>query len=174
MTKEKDRVFAKCSAAAIVKDVRGRMLLVQHTDETWSLPGGGIKGNEPPRGAASREAWEETGLHVTIRKLYDVIYFHWRNPQGDIRQLFLYEAKIHGGKIRPNEEEDSIACRYVGLREIAEMKKAKQLYRPDYNIHTFYYISQRSRNPWIRKLYQKNYYNPDESYIGHSFNLRSL
>lgn len=43
------------------------VLLVRHwyAPGVWTLPGGGIKGNETPHAAALREVYEETGYRIT-------------------------------------------------------------------------------------------------------------
>ncbi|MDQ6673299.1 MAG: NUDIX hydrolase [Chloroflexota bacterium] len=55
--------------AALIRDERGRVLLVRRTyssDEPWALPGGWLEGNEPIESALQRELLEETGLHVRV------------------------------------------------------------------------------------------------------------
>lgn len=68
--KRDDRV--RC-AGAVVRDVRGRLLLVQRANDPsrglWSLPGGRIEAGESAREAAAREVHEETGLHVDVGAL---------------------------------------------------------------------------------------------------------
>jgi 8-oxo-dGTP diphosphatase len=55
--------------AALIRDGRGRILLVHRTysnDEPWALPGGWLEGNEPIETALERELVEETGLRVRV------------------------------------------------------------------------------------------------------------
>ena len=55
--------------AALIRDERGRILLVQRTysrDEPWALPGGWLEGKEPIERALERELREETGLRVRV------------------------------------------------------------------------------------------------------------
>ena len=60
-------------AGAVVRDDRGRLLMVRRGTEpslgTWSLPGGRIESGETHAAAAAREVLEETGLVVEIGKL---------------------------------------------------------------------------------------------------------
>jgi ADP-ribose pyrophosphatase YjhB (NUDIX family) len=55
--------------AAIIRDERGRILLVRRTysrDEPWALPGGWLEGGEAIERGLERELLEETGLHVRV------------------------------------------------------------------------------------------------------------
>jgi ADP-ribose pyrophosphatase YjhB (NUDIX family) len=55
--------------AALIRDDRGRILLVHRTysrDEPWALPGGWLEGSEPIERALERELLEETGLRIRI------------------------------------------------------------------------------------------------------------
>jgi 8-oxo-dGTP diphosphatase len=60
-------------AGAVVRDVRGRLLLVQRANDPsrglWSLPGGRIEPGESAAEAAAREVYEETGLRVDVGAL---------------------------------------------------------------------------------------------------------
>jgi 8-oxo-dGTP diphosphatase len=55
--------------AALIRDDRGRILLVRRTysrDEPWALPGGWLEAREPIERALERELREETGLRVSV------------------------------------------------------------------------------------------------------------
>jgi 8-oxo-dGTP diphosphatase len=57
-------------AGAVVRDERGRVLLVLRANDPgrglWSIPGGRIQPGETARAAAAREVREETGLDVDV------------------------------------------------------------------------------------------------------------
>src|SRR5215212_12229450 len=56
-------------AAVLIRDARGRILLVQQTYRSsaiWLPPGGWVDRGETPGEAACREAREEVGLDVTV------------------------------------------------------------------------------------------------------------
>jgi ADP-ribose pyrophosphatase YjhB (NUDIX family) len=58
---------------AAVFDREGRILLVQRMDNgLWCMPGGLADVGESAAQAAEREVWEETGLHVEVRRLVGV------------------------------------------------------------------------------------------------------
>jgi 8-oxo-dGTP diphosphatase len=55
--------------AALIRDERGRILLVHRTysrDEPWALPGGWLEGTEAIERTLERELLEETGLRVKV------------------------------------------------------------------------------------------------------------
>ena len=63
-----------CSAA--VFDRQGRILLTKRSDNgQWCLPGGAVDSGETVSEACEREVWEETGLHVRVKRLVGV-YSH--------------------------------------------------------------------------------------------------
>ncbi|WP_406179516.1 NUDIX domain-containing protein [Streptomyces sp. NBC_01006] len=70
MTASVSRARATASAAAIVSDERGRVLIVNPVyKERWNLPGGHIEEGELPAAAARREVREEIGLDLEIGDL---------------------------------------------------------------------------------------------------------
>ena len=55
------------TAAAVVSDERGRVLLLRHVlrkGSGWGVPGGFLKASEQPEAAVRRELREETGLEL--------------------------------------------------------------------------------------------------------------
>jgi ADP-ribose pyrophosphatase YjhB (NUDIX family) len=66
------------TAAAIISDGRGRVLLLKHRfrpGSGWGLPGGFIEKGEQPDAALRRELREEIGLEVEQLKLFAVRAF---------------------------------------------------------------------------------------------------
>jgi len=85
----------KVAAAAIV--VReGQLLLVRRTmtpgQGKWTIPGGFVDFDEDPRDAVVREVLEETGYHVKVVQLLDVI-FGREHPRG-ASLLIVYLTRI--------------------------------------------------------------------------------
>lgn len=94
------------SVTALIRDERGRLLLVRQRDGgVWSTPGGAIEPDESPADAVVREAWEETGLRVVPVRLVDA---HGgpecvvRYENGDETQyvMVIYECEVRGGALR--------------------------------------------------------------------------
>ncbi|MFD7834372.1 NUDIX domain-containing protein [Streptomyces sp. NPDC059761] len=70
MSASVSRARATASAAAIVSDEQGRVLIVNPVyKERWNLPGGHIEEGELPAAAARREVREEIGLDLEIGDL---------------------------------------------------------------------------------------------------------
>src|SRR5581483_5028775 len=60
------------SAASLVRDDDGRILLVQHVEGRWQLPGGAVDPDERPEETACREAREEAGIELELLGLAGV------------------------------------------------------------------------------------------------------
>lgn len=96
------------AASAIILDERRRVLLVQRGNEPekgrWSVPGGSCEPGESFAAAAAREAFEETGLHVTVgRELWVAMI-----PAGDGRVFETHDfaATVVGGELTPGDDAD--------------------------------------------------------------------
>jgi len=78
-----------CSAV-IFDETRTKVLLTRRTDNgLWCVPGGAMEAGESAAEACIREVWEETGLHVSVKRLVGV----YSNPN----QLVVYADgnKVH-------------------------------------------------------------------------------
>lgn len=83
-------------------DLRKEVFLVLRSDKPiWNLPGGGIEDNEPPKGAALRETFEETGFQISLTRKVG-IYKNIDIQTGNIRNhAHLYEGRYISGEFRP-------------------------------------------------------------------------
>ncbi len=97
------------SFVVIFDEHRARFLMHQRRDfRIWSLPGGHIEAGESPEEAAIREAREETGYRIRIKRF---VGEYWRpqiGPQGDINYLFIGEI-IGGEALRSGNETVALA-----------------------------------------------------------------
>jgi 8-oxo-dGTP pyrophosphatase MutT (NUDIX family) len=117
------------SATAAIFDETGRLLLGRAADSgRWVTIGGAIDPGETPSEAAIREAREETGLSVTIRKLIGVFSgpdFLVTHPNGDRTHYVttLFEARPTRGTPVPDGQELSQLA-YVTWQEAFELPAA--------------------------------------------------
>jgi len=114
------------TVSVIVIDDARRVLLVRHVEgNLWTTPGGMIEPLEVPSDAAVRETWEETGLHVELRRLLGVFggpLFRARYSNGDeiafVSTVFL--ARPISGALMPDGEE-TLEARYFTRDEAAAL-----------------------------------------------------
>jgi ADP-ribose pyrophosphatase YjhB (NUDIX family) len=106
------------SVSAVIFDRRGRLLLQQRSDGgQWGLPGGSVEIGESVRDAVIREVREETGLHVSVRRLVGVYSEpRWqvvRYPDGNVWHYVsvCFECAVHGGELTTCDE--TLALAYV-------------------------------------------------------------
>ena len=111
------------SVTMVVRDDRGRVLLVKIADANlWLPPGGGIEPDESPKDAAIREMQEETGVLVEPVRIigvyggpeYRVVY-----PNGDVVSYVttVFECKVVSGEMAPDHEE-TLDVRYFSEAEL--------------------------------------------------------
>lgn len=109
--------------AAIFKD--DRILLVQESDGTWSLPGGWVDVNQSVRENTVKEAKEESGLDVTADR---IIAIQDRNKHNvppyayGICKIFVLCTAV-GGRFEPNIE--TLQSGYFAEDELPELAEAK-------------------------------------------------
>lgn len=99
------------SVAVLPRDEDGRLLLVRLADDgRWATIGGAVEPDEAPEAAARREALEEAGVVVTLRRLLAVVGgpgYEITYPNGD-RTAYVsavYDAVVAGGHPVPDHDE---------------------------------------------------------------------
>jgi ADP-ribose pyrophosphatase YjhB (NUDIX family) len=106
---------------AIVKDERGRLLLIKRGHEPgkglWSLPGGRVEPGETDTEALVREMCEETGLAVEPGPLVGQV----QRPglDGAVLDIRDYAATVTGGTLQAGD--DAAGVRWVRAAELAVM-----------------------------------------------------
>ena len=104
-----DYIVMPC-AAVLVRDEQRRVLLVQHVEGRWQLPGGAVDPDESPADAARRECREEASVDVELGSIlgafggpeYRVAYANG-DEVGVVSAI--YEAKIVAGTPQPGDDE---------------------------------------------------------------------
>ncbi|MGC2238165.1 MAG: NUDIX domain-containing protein [Pyrinomonadaceae bacterium] len=120
------RILQIPSAAAIIRDKNGRVLLVKSASaDGWGLPAGAIDLGETPEEAVQREVFEETNLRVSPEKIAGVFGgkdFRYVYANGDRVEYFIvvFECRITGGELfaRDGEVEE---FKYFAPEEMPEL-----------------------------------------------------
>ena len=128
MTKEEFEAsiaWSRVVAACVIKDDKGRYLLVQEAQPKvyglWNLAAGHVDKNESIENAAIREAKEETGLDVSLIKKIGIWHDKVEEP---IRHAFT--VKVLGGKITPQPGE-ILDVKWFSFDQIKQMRKENKL-----------------------------------------------
>jgi 8-oxo-dGTP pyrophosphatase MutT (NUDIX family) len=97
-------------AAVLVRDEKGRVLLVQDVEGRWQLPGGAVDPDESPADAARRECREEASVEVELGRIigaFGGLEYRVTYANGDEVGVVsvVYEAAIVSGTPRPGDDE---------------------------------------------------------------------
>lgn len=96
----------KVAVAVLIKDDRGRVLLVRRAVVPglglWGFPSGFMDYDEEPRAAAQREVEEETGLQVRVGKLLDVATLSGEDLRRGI--ILFFAGQPMGGTLHPGDD----------------------------------------------------------------------
>ena len=98
------------SVAALIRDGDGRILLVQHVEGRWQLPGGAVDPGERPAEAMQRECREEAGIDVEAIRIAGVFggpEYRITYANGDEVGwvVTVYEARITVGEPAASDDE---------------------------------------------------------------------
>lgn len=113
-----------CSAVIFNAD-RSKALLTRRTDNgLWCIPGGAMEAGESAAEACIREVWEETGLHVAVKRLIGiysnphqlVVY-----PDGNKAHIVVmsFEVEVVGGELGLSNE--TTAAGFYTVQEMETM-----------------------------------------------------
>lgn len=99
-----------------------RVLLVERARAPlrglWSLPGGSIEANEPPREAALRELKEETGIAAKIEGLLDIVEIAAKDDGGNTLnyRLQVFYGRHTAGTARAGS--DAAAAQWIAIGDL--------------------------------------------------------
>lgn len=113
------------SSAVIFDETRTKALLTRRTDNgLWCIPGGAMEAGESAAEACIREVWEETGLHVAVKRLIGVysdpnqlvVY-----PDGNKAHIVVmsFEVEVTGGELGLSNE--TTAAGFYSVQEMESM-----------------------------------------------------
>jgi 8-oxo-dGTP pyrophosphatase MutT (NUDIX family) len=120
------------SAAAVIHDEPGRVLMCLHSDRRiWVAPGGLIEPGEEPAAAAARETLEETGLVIQPTGILGVyggkdLFVDYANGDRAAYIGIVFRGKILGGTLKPDGDE-ILDLRYFTREELLEVPHSKWL-----------------------------------------------
>ncbi|MCC7267713.1 MAG: NUDIX domain-containing protein [Caulobacteraceae bacterium] len=108
-----------------------RVLLVRHLSNNWTLPGGKVEHAEHPLDAVIREVAEETGGEAVVERLLGVdsrvIPAAERAVPGGPEHHnvgIFYEARITGGRLRPEPNGDTLEVAWTPISEVAGLRRS--------------------------------------------------
>ena len=102
------------SAATIVLNEKGELLLIKGPRRGWEMPGGQVEEGESLKEAAVRETKEESGIDVEVIKFCGI----YQNVSGSVcNTLFL--ARPIGGE--PTISSESLEVGFFPLQEALQM-----------------------------------------------------
>ena len=114
LTKMPDSILPTTNG--VVFNGRGEVLLQKRSDNGyWGLPGGKVDIGESVEQGAIREVLEETGLHVTVKRLigiysdpdnYSIMSYPWGLVVHYVTLLF--ECEYQSGELKISEESTDI------------------------------------------------------------------
>ena len=91
----------------IIEYPDGKIVLVERGVEPfrgkWAIPGGGVEIGETVENAARREAKEETGLDIKLKKIVGIYSDPDRDPRGHTVSI-VYLAEPVGGELKADTD----------------------------------------------------------------------
>ncbi|NWJ48375.1 MAG: NUDIX domain-containing protein [Chloroflexi bacterium] len=115
----------RTGSAAVIYDSDGKILLTRRSDNgRWCLPSGAMDPGENLEETCIREVWEETGLHVKIKRLVGIYSTPHRvtvYAEDNRWQLvgLCFVAEIVGGRLGLSDETTEVG--FYPFESLSEM-----------------------------------------------------
>jgi ADP-ribose pyrophosphatase len=133
--KERKRLSVNVSATVLLANDKGELLLLQQAAESkgfkWGPPAGGINPFEDPLMCAKRETKEEIGVSIELQRLVGV--YTVKGGKNALGMAYVFAGTITEGEITPAKGE-IMNYRFFSRKELKELIKSDELYKPEYNI----------------------------------------
>lgn len=119
-----DDSLYRISVKGLIKDEKGRYLLIRTTGEGWEFPGGGMDHGETPRQAVERELQEELGINVSVTS-QNPIYVssdltkHGKRA-GMWRMWLVYAAEADTDQIVISDSVDALDWVFININTLRE------------------------------------------------------
>lgn len=119
-------------AAGVCINEKNEVLLVLQgipgEEKKWTVPAGGVEGEETPEQCCMREFFEETGLTIQIIEKLDARTGEYEDSAVSF-QVTYFKVEVTGGKILRHAEDEWIAD--VAWKSIAEIRELELAYPDD-------------------------------------------
>lgn len=123
----------KIVVSAVIQNDKKEVLAVHLNKEkpegVWVMPGGKLEDGETARECVIREVKEELGVKISVRELVAVGEVNY--DESEVWVFLYYIADIVQGDPTPQEENKTLAVRYVRLDEIHLYQNIQWLKRLD-------------------------------------------
>lgn len=107
------------SAATVITDANGRVLLVRHAyaAHNWEIPGGSGDPRETAEETAIRETREEAGVEVEIERLVGI---YWSPADGEGMHHFVFRAHLTAASPVPHAADpvEIADCRWFAMDQL--------------------------------------------------------
>lgn len=124
------------AASAVVKNAEGQVLLVLRANEPdagcWTIPGGRVEPGETLEDAAVREAFEETGLRITVE--HEVGTLDVANGPDEVFEIHDFLAHVVAGDLVAGDDAADVG--WFGREDLEDMPLTPNLlaYLIDYGV----------------------------------------
>lgn len=124
------------AASAVVKNAEGQVLLVLRANEPdagcWTIPGGRVEPGETLEDAAVREAFEETGLRMTVE--HEVGTLDVANGPDEVFEIHDFLAHVVAGDLVAGDDAADVG--WFGREDLEDMPLTPNLlaYLIDYGV----------------------------------------
>lgn len=128
LLREVGYITPKVGADAAIFNPQGEILLMERSDGSgWCLPCGWVEPNEKPVETAVREAREETGLEVEVKRLVGVFTRMPSDKNGPHTMIaVVHLCEVVGGELTLSHE--GLALRYWPIDEVQDWHATHEKY----------------------------------------------